>query len=254
MVTTWRQFSTEVRSQGCSKLLQTLGNYPNALLVSGCQRSGTTMLANLLLDHPQIADYRQGGDSELEGALLLAGYGDEDILGRYCFQTTYLNECVNEYHRRQSDFHLIWLVRNPYSVIYSMLNNWKQYAIEELFNAVGKPFLSLPTKLVLHYTNRLSLFKQACYAYVGKNQQLFALREQLTAQQLTVLDYDKLVGQKQTLLPRLFQQLNLDYQPVICDHIHSQSQQKARHLPPEQAEFIKRICLPLYEQVCVYSL
>jgi ligand-binding sensor domain-containing protein len=42
-------------------------------------------------------NYWFGRDDELDAALILSGHVDHQQNGRYCFQTTYINECFREY-------------------------------------------------------------------------------------------------------------------------------------------------------------
>jgi hypothetical protein len=46
-ITSWRGFAKEVRSKQL-KLLVNLENFPNSILVTGCQRSGGTILAQVI--------------------------------------------------------------------------------------------------------------------------------------------------------------------------------------------------------------
>jgi hypothetical protein len=115
------------------RLLAKLDDYPDAILVAGCQRSGTTALARLLKRADGMIDHAFGHDDELDGALLLAGHATRGTEGRHCFQTTYLNDRFREYFEHRA-FRLIWMLREPRSVVYSMLNNWKRGALNRLFD------------------------------------------------------------------------------------------------------------------------
>jgi hypothetical protein len=44
-----------------------------------------------------MTQYYFGSDNELDAALILSGRVAHEPQGRYCFQTTYLNECYSEY-------------------------------------------------------------------------------------------------------------------------------------------------------------
>ena len=39
------------------------------------------------------------------------------------------------------DFRLVWMLREPRSVVYSMLHNWKRGALNRLFDACGEELL-----------------------------------------------------------------------------------------------------------------
>ena len=144
-INAWRRFGKKVRSNKCD-LLKCLKNYPDSVLVSGCQRSGTTMLARLFTASEGMVKYYFGVDDEHDAALLLAGIEEKPQEGRYCFQTTYLNECYREYLNNDLSFKLIWVVRNPFSVVYSLLYNWDSFALDELFEACGVEVLDTDAK------------------------------------------------------------------------------------------------------------
>ena len=71
-ITTWRQFTAQIRSKGHG-LLKTLDDFPNAVLVTGCQRSGTTMMSRIITQSEGMVDYWTGPDDELDAALILSG-------------------------------------------------------------------------------------------------------------------------------------------------------------------------------------
>ncbi len=122
-------------------LLHRIDEFPDSVLVTGCQRSGTTALARAINASPAMVDYRFGRDDELDAAQILAGRVDHVPRGRYCFQTTYLNQCYGEYLEHRSPQRIVWVLRNPYSVVYSMVYNWGRFAFNELFAACGSPLL-----------------------------------------------------------------------------------------------------------------
>ena len=132
----WKRFHNEVRTNGCN-LLDNLIEYPDSVLVSGCQRSGTTILARVITQSEGMVNDWRRSDDELDAALILSGKEKRKNVGRYCFQTTYLNECYGEYFNKNYKFKLIWVLRNPLSVIYSMRYNWGSLSFNELYDACG---------------------------------------------------------------------------------------------------------------------
>ena len=88
-IETWKHFAKKVRSRGCN-LLSNLSQYSDTIFVAGCQRSGTTAVANIITASDGMINYWTGKDSELDAALLLSGHSSYKKNGRYCFQTTYL--------------------------------------------------------------------------------------------------------------------------------------------------------------------
>src|SRR5689334_20455876 len=165
-VTTWPQFERQIQSKGC-KLLGRLDDFPNSILVTGCQRSGTTMLTRIITQSDGMTNYWFGPDDELDAALILSGYVNHQPQGRYCFQTTYINKYFQEYFEHGGGHKIIFLLRNPLSVVYSMLYNWSDYALNLLFNLCGVNSLTGRHKWLYKYVGIASVNKlyRACFAY-----------------------------------------------------------------------------------------
>ena len=135
-IRTWRRFRRDVRNKN-NLLLRRLGEFEDPILVAGCQRSGTTALARAVTRSEGMTNYWFGPDDELDAAMILSGCVPHGPRGRYCFQTTYINERWREYLDHPGRFRMVWVLRNPRSVVYSMLNNWGRFAFEELFKYCG---------------------------------------------------------------------------------------------------------------------
>jgi hypothetical protein len=120
-ITDWGQFARRVRVDGC-ELLMNLDSFSDTILVAGCQRSGTTALSRLITESEGMTNFWFGQDDELDAALILAGRVQCENQGRHCFQTTYIDDNYHEYFDHKN-YKMIWVIRNPYSVVYSMLNN-----------------------------------------------------------------------------------------------------------------------------------
>lgn len=243
----WAAFHEIVKRPG-QALLARLDEYPDCLLVAGCQRSGTTALARLLKRADGIVDHAFGHDDELDGALLLAGHATRLLEGRSCFQTTYLNDRYPEYFAH-ADFRLIWMLREPRSVVYSMLNNWKRGALNRLYDACGAEVLAKVEPAPSLRTTWLgpSRLAKACSSYVAKTAQTFELRERLGSR-IAVVDYDELVASKQSLLPKLFEFAGLPYDARLGDALHARSVGKRDQLGPRDAEYVDRFCASVYRR------
>jgi hypothetical protein len=230
------------------KLLARLERFPDAVLVAGCQRSGTTATTRLLARAEGVGDYRFGKDDELDAALLLSGYADLPATGRACLQTTYLNDRLEEYFEHDG-FRLVWLIREPRSVIYSMLFNWRRGALRRLYAACGRaeekaqssPWLGMDGDLFR------SSFEMACAAYAAKTAQIFELARRLGSDRFLVLDYNDLVLDKERLLPMLFRFAELPFRQDFIEGLHSQALSRARW-SKRQAERIEATCRPVYER------
>lgn len=248
-VTTWQRFAKQVR-QRQTHLLEKLDDFPNAVLVAGCQRSGTTMLARIINASEGMADYWVGEDDELDAALLLSGHDSRRLPGRHCFQTTYLNERFEEYFQH-AGYRLVWVLRRPHSVVHSMLHNWRRFALNELFDDCGAQLLDEPYRSRHERFGRLGVprLMRACYAYNGKISQVKALRRQLDETRLQVVDYDDLVHNKARILPRLYEFLELPYRPGQEADIRSNSLTKAERAGRREQEAVSQLCMPVYEDL-----
>ncbi len=244
---TWPQFKQATLAKECN-LLKRLDEFPNSILVTGCQRSGTTMLSRIITGSKGMVNYYFGPDDELDAALILAGMVQHTPQGRYCFQTTYLDQCYREYYQHGSAFKIIWVLRNPFSTIYSLLYNWPSRALDNTFKSFAAPSLGGPDKLAykLLGLKGVSRVKRAASIYNSKLTQLFELHAKLGVTRIQVVDYDDLVLNKTTLLPKLYRFIELDYQPAYADKIHSKSLKKSSGLSEQEHKTIQRLCEASY--------
>lgn len=244
---TWKQFAKQVRTKGC-RLLSHLDNFPNSILITGCQRSGTTMLSRVITQSNGMVNYWFGHDDELAAALILSGWVSFESAGRYCFQTTYVNECLDEYFNIRQNHHIVWVLRNPLSVVYSMVYNWKRFALNELFMACGTEFLNDDDRNKINLWGAWSIrrIKKACFAYNGKLKQLDKLLQK-KGDMICVVDYDDLVRRKYQLLPQVYDFINLEYMKSYADSIHSKSLKKQTRLSEKDINLVNNLCIPSYE-------
>ena len=247
-IRSWAQFDRHVRDGG-GKLLARLDSYPNAVLVAGCQRSGTTALARLITASNGMTAHQFGHDDELDAALILAGWVEHAHRGRYCFQTTYLNDSVGEY-AEHADYRLIWVLRKPEAVIASMLYNWKRGALHRLFRHCGQNLLETPQRRRYQRFGRFAVspLRMACCSYAAKVSQVMSLHQWLPAERLLVVDYDELVLDKYHALHRLYEFIGEPWQPGYADALHADSLHKAERIGPAQRALIEELCLPVYRQ------
>jgi hypothetical protein len=243
-VRSWAEFHEVVRQPG-RPLLAQLDDYEDSVLVAGCQRSGTTAVARLFKLTDGIADYAFGHDDELDGALLLAGCVDRLEKGRHCFQTTYVNDRFSEYFDHD-DFRLVWMLREPRSVVYSMLHNWKRGALNRLFDSCGAERLNAarPRSLLTDWIGPSRLDK-ACASYVAKTEQTRALRDKL-GDRMAIVDYDDLVSHKDVLLPQLCEFASIPYDRELTRRLHGKSVRKGDALADSEAEYVDSVCRPAY--------
>jgi hypothetical protein len=246
-ITTWKQFREFRKTRKCN-LLQKLEKFPNSILVAGCQRSGTTMLARIINESEELTKYWFSPDDELDAALILSGYVMHEAKGRYCFQTTYINECYKEYFKCKNLHKIIWLLRNPFSVIYSMLNNWSKEAFDGLYPTYGRNPTSRIDKWVSEVIGYIGLSRihKACWWYKEKAAQTFELYNSLNEYSLMIVDYDDLVNNKDEVLPSIFRFLDLDYLQRYAETIKLSSIDKSKGLSNHEKNTIKDLCLDDY--------
>ncbi len=247
-IDSWQKFAKYVRSNGCH-LLKELDKFPDSVLVAGCQRSGTTMLARIITKSEGMVNYWFGHDDELDAAIILSGCIDHKQTGRYCFQTTYLNENYHEYFEHNG-YKIIWVLRNPYSVVYSMLNNWETFALNELFKGCASDLLTGKEK------RRYELFgiwgigrlKRACLSYNAKTSQVLELKKRLGDAIILMIDYDELVLNKEQILPLIYKFIDLPYKPEYGESIRPKNLKKAEQFSVKKKSIIEKRCMPVYEE------
>ena len=255
-VTSWKAFDRHLRPRQ-QKLLARVPFLRNDLIfVAGCQRSGTTMLTKVLMRSSQINEYRTNLDSELEGALILAGVLPElSSDKRLCFQTTYLNEKYTEYFEHKGRFKLAFVVRNPFSVVYSMMHHWvrrrdlRNFPLNELFSTVGKEGLLEKEKrrFDLLGTWGFSRLRKACLAYTSKTSQLHEIKKQL-GEDVLVIEYDDIIQKSDDILPHIFDFFGLPYESSCRDIVNTNSLKKSDKLSPQERKVVESTCLDVYEK------
>lgn len=248
-IKTWPKFASSVRSKQ-DKLLSRLEEFPDSILIAGCQRSGTTMLARIITQSEGMVNYWFGPDDELDAALILSGNVEHEPRGRYCFQTTYLNEQYPEYFEHKN-FRMIWVLRNPHSVVYSMLHNWRRFALNELFDSCATQSLDDRYKRRFEMFGSLGVPRllRACHAYNAKTSQIRQLRAQLDESRLQVVDYDDLVKNKARILPRIYEFQNLPYKIEYEQAIRASSLRKSKQASSREQKAVENLCMPVYEQL-----
>jgi hypothetical protein len=249
-VNSWARFDSLVRFSG-RRLLGQLDNYQNAILIAGCQRSGTTALSRLIKKSDGMVTFQFGKDDELDAALILSGWVSHQAQGRYCFQTTYLNDSYPEYFEH-NNYKLIWVLRNPSSVIYSMLYNWKTAALNRLFRHCGSALLQESERWRYEQFGAWSIprLRRACLSYNAKIAQTFMLRERLDDNRLLIIDYERLVHAKDAVLPAIYDFIGLPYRAAYADRIHAGSVDKAKGFYNNHRKTLDDTCLPVYEKAC----
>lgn len=241
----WKIFEKSIKLKE-NKLLKRLDEFHNSILITGCQRSGTSMLAKILNYSDGIMNCWIGPRVELHMALILCGYLDHKANGRYCFQTTFLNDRYNEYYEHLDRHKIVWVLRNPFSVVYSMMYHWNSAALNRLFKSCG--VFGLEGVQQKRY-ERFGLFGikkiyKACLSYNGKISQLIELTSAFNEDKLMIVDYDELVQKKSTVLPRIYKFINIEYKKDYLNMIHSKSLNKFDNQSERDKMLVDSICMP----------
>jgi len=190
-VSNWKEYGKLVRPIGCN-LLRRLDEFPKSILVGGCQRSGTTMTGEVINQSDELVNYAFGREISLDAALILGGYVEYTPTGRYCFQTTWLNQCYQEYANYHNGHKIIWVIRNPLSVVRSMLYNWPVGALDELFRHCGIDAMPEQLKRQVNFYSWpiLSQMQKFYFTYEGKGARFFG-RDRIHPDQMMTIDFDE---------------------------------------------------------------
>jgi hypothetical protein len=247
-VNTWAQFEKRVRGR-TPHLLTRLPGFPNAILVAGCQRSGTTAVTRIIRDAIGMPPLALTRDDELDAALILSGHASSEYSGRHCFQTTYLNDRLEEYFEHDN-FKLIWILRNPQAVIQSMLFNWRRAALRRLFRRCGSSQLNVydSQRFRRFGTLPFSKLQMACLSYNAKTDQTLVLHDRLDASRLIVVDYDDLLDRKDEVLPEIFSFVGVPFEDKVLERLQRSSKSQRSRLSNKALDHIERLCMPCYER------
>ncbi len=179
-ISTWQQFRA-ITGKSDYRLLERLDDFPNAILITGCQRSGTTMLSRIIRNSPEIVDHTFGRDDELDAALILSGLVEHEPEGRYCFQTTYVDQNYWEYFNHNGSYKLIWVLRNAFSTVFSLVYNWPKWSLDRTFQYGPATRLKGVNKIIYSVLGirGFSRIRRACLVYNWKLNSKFMTKESL---------------------------------------------------------------------------
>ena len=247
-VRNWQQFDRSFRSSD-ARLLSELSQFPDAILVAGCQRSGTTVVTRILREAIDMPDLRFTKDDELDAALILNGAIEFDTSARCCFQTTYVNDHAPEYFEHDN-YKLIWIIRRPEAVVRSMLFHWRRGALNRLFRACGRHALDEKgTRRFNRFgTHGFRRAEMACLSYNVKTAQVHEMAAQLGPERLYILDYDDLIDRSDILLPDIFSFASVPYDDQFLRRLRKRSQPNREQLNESTRKRIRESCEPEYRQ------
>lgn len=246
---TWKKFYKYARSSDCAMLAR-LSDFPGAILVGGCQRSGTTLMARLIRRDSDMEIFNITKDDELDAALILSGLHQYKANKRVCFQTTYINECFYEYKQIERSQKIIWVIRNPYSVVWSMLYNWRRSALELLFEGCGREYLSSRESLIYNIIPRFSVsgIKKACLAYRSRLKEVAEITQWLPKDQLMLVDYDDFLKSPENEMNEICRFSGINYSQNLVSDVNPISKTKADRLSQSQRRLITELAMPEYDR------
>ena len=232
-ITSWSDFYSALRDR---PFLATLDDYPEALLIAGCDWAATTAITRLFKRLPCFVDSSWGHDDELDGALLLAGHREPHADGRHCFQTTYIRDRYSEYFAHEHH-KLIWIIREPRAAVSSLLASRDR---------------ALPQRMTLGLAAKsaagqcASRLEKACAAYVASIRQTMELKDRLGSR-VAVVDYDELAADRNRLLPPLCRFASVGCDVHVMRHLHGKSVRKGP-LASFEAAIVDELALPAYRR------
>lgn len=223
----WRRFYETVDDE---PLLAKLDDFPDALLIAGCDWAAVTAVTHLFKRLPEFAESSWSHHNELDGAVLLAGLREHHAPSRHCFQTTFVGERYREY-LAHGHFKLIWIVREPRAAVHSALSNRDRACAP--WPARGRAGRGAVSRL-----------EKACAAYVGNLRQMLELKERLR-KRIAVVDYDELAADRNRLLPALCRFASVSCDKSLLRHLHGKSVRKGA-LASFEAAIVDELALPAY--------
>jgi hypothetical protein len=248
VVQNWAQFDRQIRSRD-RNLLACLADFPDPVLVAGCQRSGTTIVTRILREALEMPPLDITKDDELDAALILCGAAGFSTESRCCFQTTYLNDHLREYFDHDN-YRLIWVIRRPEAVVRSMLLNWRRGALKRLFRACGKHALDNKrlARLNRYGTIGFKRLEMACLSYNVKTAQVHELAASLGPDRLHLVDYDDLIDKSEVLLPEIFSFASIPDSDSFLDRLQKPNRPRGGQLGESARNKIVETCDAEYKR------
>jgi hypothetical protein len=244
-----------------TSLLKKLHLFPGAVLVGGCQRSGTSIAARCLSYCGAVRVVPDDLHSHLEinSFALLSGYSPVTPQeGRYVFQVTYLDHDYVELMISEEQFSLIWCLRNPFDVVRSMLHNWWDTAIYGTLENCGYTALS-PEQLKQFKQwgsfeqwdrSLISRVQAACAVYLSKLNHAYTLKEffKQSRNSLHFLQFERFIQAPEHTLHELCDHLSLQYSQSAVEVISPDKSSRLPELTGEEHSVVESLCRAPYER------
>ena len=169
----------------------------------------------------------------------------------YLYNTiTFLNNSFHEY-LDHLDFKLIWVLRNPHSVVYSMLHNWRRSALNRLFKSCGSTQLTADKKKWFDILGGrvFSQTYKACLSYNAKMEQLVYLKQKMPSNRLMIIDYNDLVKNKNKALKSVCSFVGLEFQDYHSQLVNNKSVRKIETQSKREFNTVESLCLDHFKTV-----
>lgn len=237
----------------------------NLFFIFGCQRSGTTLLLSILNAHPQITSVDESefpSPYPFPSALRLAA---NKITDRYLlFKMLQHSDKLDFLKKYYPKSKIIWVVRNPHSVISSMLNltnsegDWIERCVQDEISKLIPFFGEDITSLNLSEHSKVELgaiywlYKNKYYQFLIEN-----------GFELLLLKYEDLVQDQRKTLQQVVDFFEIEWNDNLLNFhkinpsktlaggtktdkpINAKSSKNLEKLSAKDIEIINDICQPL---------
>jgi hypothetical protein len=135
-----------------------------------------------------------------------------------------------------------------------MLHNWKRGALNRLFSHCGNELLFESERNIyaLFGVFGISRLRKACLSYNAKTAQTKILNKTLSPDRIMIVDYDDLIRNKNILMPKIYDFVDLKYSVELASRLHTKSLSKADRFSQKEAEVIESVCMPFYQEARKY--
>lgn len=211
------------------------------LLLFGCQRTGTTWATNILgkyLPNTFAFSEKQTFYFLLDNYIIPEVYADLLI-----FKTTFINQEIESHENCLANTHFLLMVRNPFSVVYSLVHNFGMLAEVSVY------YESRRKESDLVETDNKKL-KMAVEIYRQSMRVSLDMLKKFDQSKMKVVFYDDMVLNTQEVLADIANFLDLDItdcQKTITNG-NSLSLNKWHQLSQEELKFIRDYAQPIWKQ------
>lgn len=201
-------------------------------LITGCQRSGTTLMGLIMNSHPLIKNVDEADFKSIDNLSV-----DFHSCAKLPKESANINFIKNKY---KPDC-IIWMVRNPFDVIKSMMSlqisrsrsNTESWGRTFVHVEINSMLQYLPSEILSPHQQLLDQYRDILANDMLKNSEqgsvlscitCWALKQecykylQASGLNIVALRYEDLVTSPKIVLPELFKKLNVDWHDDLLRH------------------------------------